>query len=173
MTTMINKKKPGFSKKQMLVAVFAVALVIGGLGSGVSEASFSAIRSFFFGADETQQMQMEQEQMQQQEQMQRQQEQTQQQTQQQMQQQMQQEEQIRQQQEQMEQEQMQRQQQEQIRQQQQQLEQMQQQMEQQVHETNPYEHPGQDAVINESYFGINEGMGIAQPPQPAAPPMMY
>lgn len=84
---------------------------------------FSAIQSFFFGADEEQQMQMEQ--AQQAEEMQAEQDRL--------------------------------------------AQEMEEQMEQQVHETNPYENPGQDAVIDESYFGLDEGLGIVNPSEPDFP----
>ena len=31
------------------------------------------------------------------------------------------------------------------------------------HDTNPYENPGMDTVVDESYFGIDEGLGIVNP----------
>lgn len=43
-----------------------------------------------------------------------------------------------------------------------QLEEMErQQMEELIHETNPYENPGMDSVVDEGYFGMDEGLGIA------------
>lgn len=39
MTTMINKMKPVVSKIQMIVVILAIALMVGGMGSSVSEAS--------------------------------------------------------------------------------------------------------------------------------------
>jgi hypothetical protein len=45
----------------------------------------------------------------------------------------------------------------------QQLDEMERQAEELSHETNPYENPGMDGTVDEGYFGMDEGLGIADP----------
>lgn len=37
-----------------------------------------------------------------------------------------------------------------------------------MHETNPYENPGQDLIVDEIAFDIDHGLGIANPDEPQA-----
>lgn len=51
---------------------------------------------------------------------------------------------------------------------QQQMEEAQREMEEQARLSDPYQNPGQDAIVDETYFGIDEGLGIANPEQDTA-----